>query len=248
MAQITATSHGISSPPTTVHVHQRIDSISIGLVPGQTLPAGPCFSKGQIVNYQATAFSNGLDITASVGPFNWQQVTLSVAALKIASTSAPITGLVPGQLQATADTPGTTSLFASVSNVNSQPLDFNVCPVQSITLAVTGSSTNAINITSGGSKTVTPTVVDTAGNTVTGVSLTWSSSQPATVGASTAGSITTTKAGGASVIATCTPPTCNIGVQPISPVYPSKRDRCCGVPGQHYHNGARHKHLCNQHG
>ena len=221
VAQITATSHGISSPPTTVHVHQRIDSISIGLVPGQTLPAGPCFSKGQIVNYQATAFGNGLDITASVGPFNWQQVTLSVAALKIASTSAPITGLVPGQLQATADTPGTTSLFASVSNVNSQPLDFNVCPVQSITLAVTGSSTNAINITSGGSKTVTPTVVDTAGNTITGVSLTRSSSQPATVGASTAGSITTTKAGGASVIASCTPPTCNIGVQPISPVYPS---------------------------
>ena len=183
VAQITATSHGISSPPTTVHVHQRIDSISIGLIPGQTLPPGSCFSKGQIVNYQASAFSNGLDITSSVGPFNWQQVTLSVAALKIASTTAPITGLLPGQLQATADTPGTTSLFASVSNVNSQPLDFNVCPVQSITLAVTGSSSNAINITSGGSKTVTPTVVDTAGNTITGVTLTWSSSQPGTVGA-----------------------------------------------------------------
>ena len=106
---MTATSHGISSPPTTVYVHQHIDNISISLIPGQTLPAGPCFSKGQIVNYQATAFSHGLDITASVGPFNWQQVTSSVAALKIASASAPVTGLVPGQLQATADTPGVTS-------------------------------------------------------------------------------------------------------------------------------------------
>jgi hypothetical protein len=220
VAEITATSHGISSPPTTVYVHQHIDNISISLIPGQTLPAGPCFSKGQVVNYQATALSRGLDITASVGPFNWQQVTPGVAALKIASVSAPVTGLVPGQLQATANTPGVSSLFASVSNVNSQTFDFTTCPVQSITLAVTGSTSNAINVTSGSSKTVTATVIDVAGNTITGVPLTWSSSQSATVGASTAGDVTTSKAGGASVIASCTPPTCNIGVQPPLPIYP----------------------------
>jgi hypothetical protein len=220
VAEITATSHGISSPPTTVYVHQHIDNISISLIPGQTLPAGPCFSKGQVVNYQATALSRGLDITASVGPFNWQQVTSGVAALKIASVSTPVSGLVPGQLQATADTPGVSSLFASVGNVNSQTLDFTTCPVQSITLEVTGSTSNAINVTSGSSKTVTATVIDVAGNTITGVPLTWSSSQSATVGASTAGSVTTSKAGGASVIASCTPPTCNIRIQPLLPIYP----------------------------
>ncbi len=220
VVEVTATSHGISSPPTTVYVHQRIDNISISLVPGQTLPAGTCFSKGQIVNYQATALSHGLDITASAGPFNWQAVTSGVATLKIASVSAPVSGLLPGQVEVTAGTPGVTSLFASVSNVNSQPLDFTTCAVQSITLAVTGSSTNTINVTSGAGKTVTATVVDTAGNTITGVPLTWSSSQSATVGASSAGSVTTSKAGGASVIASCTPPTCNIGFQPLLPIYP----------------------------
>lgn len=220
VATVTATSHGISSPPTTVYVHQHVDNISISLVPGQTLPSGPCFSKGQIVNYQATALSHGLDVTASAGPFNWQALTASVATLTTASVSVPVSGLVPGQLRAVANTPGVTQLYASVSNVNSQPLDFTTCAVQAITLAVTGSTTNSINVTSGAGKTVTATVVDTLGNTITGVPLTWSSSQSATVGASSSGGVTTSKVGGGSVIASCTPPTCNIGFQPLLPIYP----------------------------
>ena len=91
---------------------------------------------------------------------------------------------------------------------------------KSIALSVTGSSTNSVNVTAGGSKTLVATVIDTLGNTITGVPLTWSSSQAATVGASSAGSVTTPKAGGASVIASCTPPTCNIGFQPLLPIYP----------------------------
>jgi hypothetical protein len=171
------------------------------------------------VNYQASALSRGLDVTASVGPFSWQVLTTNVASLKIASDVAPVNGLLPGQLQATADTPGVTQLFASVSNVNSQPLDFTTCAVESITLAIEGNSTNSINVTSGTGKTVTATVVDTLGNTITGVPLTWSSSQTSSVGVST-GSVTTAKGGGASVIASCTPPTCNIGFLPLLPIYP----------------------------
>ena len=87
MAQVTATSHGVSSPPTTVYVHQHIDNIVISPVPGRTPPTGPCFSKGQIFNYQATAFSRGLDITASVGPFTWQSVNSDVATLAVATTA-----------------------------------------------------------------------------------------------------------------------------------------------------------------
>lgn len=220
VAEVTATSSGISSPPTTVYVHQHIDKIVISAIPNQTPPAGPCFSKGQIFNYQANAFSRGLDVTNSVGPFTWQAITASVATLKTATESAPVSGLLAGQLQVTANTPGVTAIFASVSNVTSQTLDFTTCAVESITLAVTGSDTNSINVTSGTGKTVTATVIDSQGNTITGVPLTWSSSQSATVGASTAGSVTTTQAGGASVIASCTPPTCNIGFQPLLPIYP----------------------------
>src|SRR6476646_664744 len=218
-AQVTARSHGVSSPPTTVYVHQHIDRIVVSPVTGQTPPAGPCFSRNQSFNYQANAFSRGLDITGTVGPFTWQSVNVDVTTLAIATDSAPVTGLVTGQVKVTAHTPGITSLVASNGNVNSQPLDFTTCAVQSITLAVTGSTTNSINVTSGSGKTATATVVDSQGNTITGVPLTWSSSNPASVSA-TSGSIATPQAGGATVVASCTPPTCNIGLKPLLPSYP----------------------------
>src|SRR5205085_9895810 len=214
VGDVTATSHGISSPPTTVYVHQHIDKIVISAIPGQTPPSGPCFSKGQIFNYQATAFSRGLDITASVGAFTWQALTADVATVTVPTPSAPVSGLVVGQAHVTAHTPGTTSLFASASNVNSQTFDFTTCPVQSIALAITGSG-NSVNVTSGSGKSITATVLDSQGTTITGIPLTWCSSQPATVGAggSTTNNcstnsndtltFTTSKAGGGTVIAAC---------------------------------------------
>jgi hypothetical protein len=220
VAQVTATSHGISSPPTTVYVHQHIDSIVITPVPGQTPPVGPCFSAGQVFNYQATALSRGLDITATVGPFAWQSINAKVATLAAPTTSTPVTGLVVGQVQVIANTPGVTSLFVGNTNVTSQPLDFNTCAVQSITLAVTDGTTNSVNVTEGSGKTLTATVVDTQGNTITGVPLTWSSSNPSTVSVSAEGVFSTSQAGGGTVVASCTPPTCNIGLQPLLPIYP----------------------------
>jgi hypothetical protein len=231
MAEVTASARGVSSPPTTVYVHQHIDKIVIGAVPGQTPPAGPCLSKGQTFNYQATALSRGLDITASVGAFTWQTLTSDVATLTVTTVNTPVSGLLPGQAQVTAHTPGVTSLFASTSNVNSEPLDFTTCAVKSITLAVNGSDTNSINVVSGTGKTATATVVDTLGSTITGVPLSWCSSQPATVGTGGTGTncssnakdalaFTTAKAGGGTVTASCTPPTCNIGFQPLLPIYP----------------------------
>jgi WD40 repeat protein len=62
--------------------------------------------------------------------------------------------------------------------------------------------------------------LDTQGNTITGVPLTWSSSNPATVAASTEGVVSTSQAGGGTVVASCTPPTCNIGLKPLLPIYP----------------------------
>jgi len=220
VAQVTATASGVSSPPTTVYVHQHVDKIVVSAIPGQTPPLGTCFSKGQLFNYQATALSRGLDITASVGPFAWQVIPSDVATVTAVTESTPVSGLLIGQAQVLAHTPGVASLFASASNVNSQPQDFTTCAVQSITLAVTGSNSNSVNVTSGTGRTVTATVLDTQGNTVTEIPLTWSSSNPSTVGVSSAGSVTTTKAGGSSVIASCTPPTCNIGIKPLLPIYP----------------------------
>jgi trimeric autotransporter adhesin len=240
VAQVTATARGVSSPPTTVYVHQHIHHVEVSANPGQN--SGDChvplnasnsvtqLSKGQTFSYQATAFalaSNGLiDITPTVGVFTWQSQNASVATV---STSA--SGLKPGEVQVTAVTPGITSIFASVSNVNSVPFDFVTCPVQSIALEVTGEAGANIIVPRGTGKSIVPTVIDTQGITITGVPLTWCSSHPTAVSvggsncATNTGdsiSLTTSQVGGGTVTASCTPPTCNIGLEPARPIYPEQ--------------------------
>jgi hypothetical protein len=220
VAQVTATARGVSSPPTTVYVHQHIDSIIVNPV---TPPSASCYSKDTVVDYEAHAFSRNTEITSSVGTFTWQVLNSSVVGLN----SAPI-GLPTGQGQFTARTPGTTSIFASASGVNSVTFAFNTCAVESITLAVTGSTGNTITVAKGTSKAITATVLDSLGATITGVPLTWCSSEPASVtvgtncSTNTSGGVSATasQAGGSTVIASCTPPTCNIGFTPTQPIYP----------------------------
>jgi hypothetical protein len=213
VAQVSATAQGVSSPLTTVYVHQHIDSIVVNPV---ILPINPCLSKDQTANYAATAYNRGVDITPSVGTFTWQSANGSVVKL---STTAE--GLQVGQVQATASVPGMTSIVASASGVNSVPLDFTTCAVQSITLEVSGTHDNSFSVSKGGSKTITATVVDTLGTTITDTPLTWSSSELATVSVSTSGSASGTQPGSATIIASCTPPACNIGFVPTLPIYPT---------------------------
>jgi hypothetical protein len=210
VAQVTATAQGVSSPTTTVYVHQHIDKVVVStlVLQNQPPPTNSCFSVNQTGYLQAQAFSNGVNITSTVGVFAWQSQNTNVATL---NASDPI--LAPGQLEVTAKAPGLTSIFATIGNVNSVPISFTTCPVQSITLTVTAATST--------STTITPTIVDSLGNTITGFPLTWSSSNPGAVSVSTTGTATGSSTGGAStIIASCTPPTCNTGFLPSLPVYP----------------------------
>jgi len=215
VAQIAASAKGVSSPTTTVYIHQHIDKVALSIVPpppGQSNPPGPCYSKGQAIDFQANAFSGGTDITSSVGQFSWLAVTSDVVKLATLSTS-PTNLPVLNEAQATANTPGITQIYASIDATNSVPMNFTTCLVESISLQVTNSSTT--------SETITPTITDTLGNLITGVPLTWSSSQSGAVSVSSSGDASTTSVGGsASIIGSCTPPTCNINTQPGEPIYP----------------------------
>ena len=209
VAQVTASAQGVSSPTTTVFVHQHVDKVAVSLLvlPNQPPPTNPCFSVGQTSNYQATAYSNGVDITSTVGVFTWQTLVANVATLTTADSL-----LLPGQVEVTAKTPGLTPLFATIGNINSVPIYFTTCAVQSITLAVTTASST--------SRTITPTIFDTLGLQITGIPLTWSSSNSGSVSVSGGVATGSSTGGGATIIGSCTPPTCNIGFAPSLPIYP----------------------------
>jgi sugar lactone lactonase YvrE len=155
-----------------------------------------------------------------LGKFTWQSVTTSVATV-----DNTVSGLLPNQVQAKAATPGITSIFAGNGGVSSLPVDFITCAVQSIALEITGTSGNSFTVAKGGTKTITATVVDSQNTIITGVPLTWTSSDPASVTVSATGVVSTPQPGGAAIIASCTPPTCNIGFQRLLghslPIYPT---------------------------
>ncbi|HTR64610.1 MAG TPA: hypothetical protein VMH85_02475 [Terriglobales bacterium] len=222
VAQITAVAGGgVTSPPTTVYVHQHIDHIELSPV---SQPAPACLSRGTNELYQATAFSgNGTDITATVGKFTWTSLNTNVVVVSNSSTS-----LFPNQVQVTAAIPGTTSFYASVGNANSVPVTFETCRIKAIELAVNAGLGNDFTLSSNGTATVTATVTDSSNTAITGIPLTWSTSESSLVsvtGGTTAGQISgsigaKTAGGGASITASCTPPSCNIGFQPSLPIYP----------------------------
>ena len=226
VATVTASSSGVVSSPATIYVHPHIDHISVtplNVPPITCNPAsgGVGIPQNQTVNYQAAAFSQGVDVTAAVGPFTWSQASTTIAKL---NTSA--SGLLTSQVLATASEPGMTQISASVGGVTSSPVNFQTCPVSSITLQLAEGSGTSLHFATSGSATVTATVVDSLGNTLTTLpTLTWSSSEPLVATAAQTGNVGGTvialKAGGSTITASCIPPTCNAGLVPSKPIYPN---------------------------
>ncbi len=253
MVQVTASALGAVSAPTLIFVHSPIDEIQVSVAPPvnspppacpsqQALPAAcrvpfntgnctntscKCLSQNQTETLQATAYSGGVDITSSVGPFTWTEPTAGVttitpivdSALNVATNLATASPGIPGQTQ----------VIASASGVYSQPYIFESCPVQCIALqlSVNGQLVDRTNfiVNKGTSETITATAVDIQGCIVPKPPLTWVSSQPAALApgsatapcaAGTTCAVTTPQPGAAAITASCTPPTCNVGF-PLNP-------------------------------
>src|SRR5271166_677604 len=69
---VTATALGGTSVPTYVFVHPPIDNITVSGILLNNVPIQePCLEPTQSMTVEAHAFSQGTDITSSVGPFTW---------------------------------------------------------------------------------------------------------------------------------------------------------------------------------
>jgi hypothetical protein len=249
VVQVTATALGSASIPTLVFVHPPIDSITVTGVLLDGVPVQePCLSQSQSMTLEAHAFSQGVEVTASVGPFSWSQSNTNVATLTPLNNSA--FNFPTNQVTATATVPGITRIFASASGVTSssfqQPtyqqtiggtpqtspvLDFfATCPVENIALEVgsVGSGQTSFSVTKGSSaasQTAFATITDIMGNSslpntnagvvLSKIPLTWLSTQPSAIsvgsGCTETCQLTFATPGAASITASCSPPTCNVG-------------------------------------
>ncbi|HTZ98202.1 MAG TPA: WD40 repeat domain-containing protein [Terriglobales bacterium] len=240
VAQVIATAQGVSSAPTTIYVHQHIDQVTIKDICAVTVPPAPCSvprlpgSTCQSLNansipqntvYEAHAFSQGTDITPTVGQFGWNAVNGGVTTFDqtVFGLNNMVNGVSLNQVQATAKAPGVTPVYAAIGTANSPPINFTTCLVESIQMQLTEATST--------SQTFAPTVTDTAGNIIMApasqvtVPLTWSSSAPGSISVSTAGVATGSTPGtAATIVASCTPPTCNIGLLPTQPIYPKNAE------------------------
>src|ERR1017187_7938512 len=134
--------------------------------------ANYCLSQNQTQTFQATAYSQGVDITASVGPFTWSQANFGVVTITPIVTSSA--NVATNQATVVSNTPGQTQVVASASGVSSQPYIAETCPVQCITLQLGSNIGQTSFLTNkGASETITATAVDLQGCIVPRAPLTW---------------------------------------------------------------------------
>lgn len=243
VVKVTAGALGSSSAPTYVFVHPPIDSITVTGVLLNGLPVQePCLSQSQSMTLEAHAFSQGTEITSSVGPFAWSANNTAVVTLTPLVNS--FYNFPTNQVTATAVVPGITNIHASAGGVSStsfqQPqynnsanqtspvLDFfATCPIQNVSLEVgpAGSGQTSFFVSKGTSQTITATTTDVMGNSslpntnggviLSKIPLSWTTTQPGVlpVSGTCTDSCSTNplSPGAATITASCSPPSCNVG-------------------------------------
>lgn len=185
---VTASALGTTSAPTIIFVHPPIDNITVtGILLNNVAVTEPCLSQGQSMTLEARAFSQGTDITSSVGTFTWsanfpgvvnlqpilQNVVLNNLTLSLPLSQATATALTPGLTQIYASASGVTStafqqpLYQNAQGVSSPVLDFfETCPIQNIKLEVAyeGSGQFSFSTQKGVTETIVATITDVLGS------------------------------------------------------------------------------------
>ena len=117
----------------------------------------------------------------------------------------------------TAENPGSTTIFGSVSGVNSVGVPYQTCAAVSILVHDASSSNTSFTLSAAGTQSLTADVLDSAGQSIR-PTLTWGSSSPASVSVATGttgnnpATLTGVAPGTAYITAACSYPDCNVNV------------------------------------
>jgi trimeric autotransporter adhesin len=223
---VVASASGVSSNPLPIFIHPTVTSVVLGKptpqancstdpdpssnccpIAAQTgvalFDGSSCISQGQTAQLAVRAYANASNtpannITCSVGHFTYTPQSSSILTIDDNGV-------------ATAQQPGSTIITANIANAGSSAGFFSTCPPAKIALTVPGSTITPPSATVNQNVTqpLLATVTDTKGSPITGLSLTYLSTQPNTIPVSSAGSVTPTFPGAADITAICQPPSCN---------------------------------------
>lgn len=227
-AYIAASADGVTSNPLPVFVHPVVTSIVLGgpssncttdpttaccpLATVNQITAPPytatsCVSQNQTAQLIARIYAgtgvNQTNISCLVG-----HLQFSAAGTSTGGDSAGIVTIDQNGV-ATAQQPGSVLINANTSNASSSAGFFSTCPPASITLTAPGTTGNPIVVNQNNPLPLSANVIDTKGNSITGLTLEYVSTTPTTIPGGAFGTITPTLAGAASISAICQPNTCN---------------------------------------
>jgi hypothetical protein len=229
VALITASAGDVTSNTVPVYVHPPVGSVSLAVTPNtsSSCPTAPdgnqCISQGCTATLDVTAIAAGAST-----PFCAPNSTTVPDCANVlgAVTYTPTVGTIvtlgttTGTTnQATANQPGATAVTVATNTANvtggasvSTAGYFYTCPPKTITLTANGGTSNntvPFPVTPNNPESITATATDINGIAITGLSLTYASTQPENIPVSSTGVITAAYPSTASVTAYCQPPTCN---------------------------------------
>ncbi len=230
IAYVTASAQSVTSNSIPIYVHPVVTSVVLGGASTNcTLdPASNCYNSNLNGACQATpvvlsnAVFNGTSCVSQGGMSNLvarsyagtgsgqTNISCQVGPLSFTATTPAVVTIDTNGL-ATAAQPGTTTINAATSQASSTAGFFSTCAPASITLAQVGSSTAPtapIAVNQNTAQALSATVIDTAGNPITNITLEYESTTPQTIPSGSA-TITPLFPGAATITAICQPPACN---------------------------------------
>ena len=227
IAYITASAQSVTSNPVAVYIHAPVSSISLVTASVSSAVPQQCFSQNQQAQLDAQEcyVSNGIQYELcappSVLPADYAcagglapgvtsvpECTTSIGTLSFLSSNSAVAKINSTTNVITAEQPGTTVITAAIAQTASSAGYFSTCPPKSISIALANGSTKGV-VTQGVVQNLTTNVIDTQGNSITGLALDYESTNPIDVTTGGAGSITATYPGVATLTALCKPPLCN---------------------------------------
>ncbi|WP_047489341.1 hypothetical protein [Terriglobus sp. TAA 43] len=217
VAELTAAGSGANSNKVLVYVHPLITAITLGTAstdcvndPATNCPqytasavtsASPyvpntCISFGQSAQLVTRFFAGAQNVTYSAGHATFTAQTAGL--LNFEDTSGVATAIAPG----------TTIVTANIAQSTSTAGLMSVCPPKTITISTANATNGNVIINPNTTEPLTAVVKDVNGVTLTGLTLTVTSTNPVAAPASSS-SIAPVFPGVAAINAFCLPPSCN---------------------------------------